>query len=113
MKNKFLGFVLVAGLFTLMATSLIGCVGYLRLRFDVGHADEQTKYFEEALQEARKSNSRDELSEWSAAVVRYYPTGTKQPKGSHLNTMVERMRRFVLAEIEEEIIRIDKSDEPD
>lgn len=68
------------------------------LKVRLAHAEEQTAIFEEMRSRAVQSDVAEaasclEYAHW------YYPSGTKHPKGSHLDRIVERHRTAVTLEI--------------
>lgn len=72
--------------------------GYFRLHLEAALAEEQTRVFEEARTKALQGG----ISEASALleyVTIYYPSGSKQRVGSHLDTVVERYRNMVIHDI--------------
>jgi len=65
---------------------------------EIGFADEQTGIFEDMTTQALQSNTRQAV-DCLQYVVEYYPSGTKQRTGSHLDLIVERQRRQAIREI--------------
>jgi hypothetical protein len=79
-------------------TALAGWQKFLSIRVRVALAEEQTRYFSEACAEAARSGvSAARIRELMEGVVAYYPSGSKQVRGSHLDTLVERARGQALA----------------
>ena len=77
----------------------IGWCAYLSLRVRVALAEEQTRYFEEAVQAANQQGSVGELASFVNAITNYYPSGTRQRACSHLDLMVERARSNAIERI--------------
>ena len=69
-----------------------GWVKFLDLRIRVALAEEQTRYCEETLRQAGEQPSSVGVSDYIHAIELYYPSGTKQRVGSHVDLMVERAR---------------------
>jgi hypothetical protein len=74
------------------------CTGYwfVRwgfLRVEVASGEEQTRMFEECLNQALQSSQPERIVGLMEAAIIYYPSGTKQTAGSHLDRMVERSRQ--------------------
>jgi hypothetical protein len=63
-------------------------------------AREQTALFEEMTRKALATKDEKELSEIRQYIEWYYPSGTKQAKGSSLDMIVESARRDALAAID-------------
>ena len=59
-------------------------------------AEEQTLYFEEARDKALQSTRPEEIAQCIKGTLTYYPSGSKQTCGSHLDRMVERARRLTV-----------------
>ena len=89
---KYVRVVLV--MFTVMV--FIGYVCILQWRF-VAHrvhvklANEQTSVMEEVMNRAMMVDSKEAIACWEY-VLAYYPSGTKQVRGSDLDAVVERVR---------------------
>src|ERR1041385_733725 len=71
---------------------------YSRLRIEGAFAAEQTEIFEEMRVRALQSDPVGAASSLEYA-VRYYPSGSKQRTGSHLDKMVERERTRAVRDI--------------
>lgn len=75
---------------------LFGCgwllVENVELSIRTSFADEQTQIFQQMCDEALKSDDPQRASACLEYVVSYYPSGTKQRRGSHLDAVVERHR---------------------
>jgi len=71
--------------------------GYLRLQVAMG--EEQTQMFEECRTMALQSSQADQIAGLIHATIIYYPSGTKQTKGSHLDRMVERGRQSAIRDM--------------
>jgi hypothetical protein len=69
------------------------------LRVQVALAEEQTLYFEGARQKALQSSRPEEIVGFIEGTLNYYPSGTKQTAGSHLDRMVERARRLAVEDL--------------
>jgi len=74
---------------------LNGCLfwSYGWLKIQVAFASEQTQNFDEMRQKALRSDAA-EAAGCLEYVVNYYPSGTKQERGSRLDRIVERERAF-------------------
>ena len=87
---------------------LAGClctvwVRYIGLRIRVALAEEQTRYFQEAMEQAQQKQSLDEVAALIQGVRNYYPSGSKQKPGSLLDSMVERSRSNAIATLQERL----------
>ncbi len=71
---------------------------YAWLQVQVAFASEQTRVFEQMSVKAA-ANDEDVALASLEYVVSYYPSGTKQEKGSRLDLIVERERAFAVKEI--------------
>ena len=71
--------------------------GYLHAQVALG--EEQTQMFEECRIQANQSNDPKRIADLIEAVIIYYPSGSKQTVGSHLDKMVERSRQATLKDI--------------
>lgn len=75
---------------------LIGCgwllVENVELSLQASFADDQTQIFQQMCDEALKSDDPNQVAGYLDYVVNYYPSGTKQRSGSHLDSLVERHR---------------------
>jgi len=63
------------------------------LHLQVAQAEEQIFFFEETQALLPKQKTSADVEELIAAVERYYPSGTKQKTGSHLDRIVEAARK--------------------
>jgi hypothetical protein len=84
--------------------AVAGCIGwwkYLDVRIHAALAEEQTRFFDEALQQAAQHKTTEQIAADIEAVRIYYPSGTKQRTGSHLDQMVERVRAHAIKQLEE------------
>jgi len=70
-------------------------LGFTKVRTAL--ADEQTSLFEEMRRKAEEAEGTDLAA--LEYVLNYYPSGTKQAAGSHLDRVVERARRGAVREI--------------
>lgn len=61
-------------------------------------ADDQTQIFEDMARRAAEGDA-SEAREYLRYVLWYYPSGTKQAKGSKLDRAVERCRAFAVREM--------------
>jgi hypothetical protein len=66
------------------------------LRVQAALAEEQTLYFEEARDKALQSSRPEDIVQCVEGTLNYYPSGSKQTTGSHLDQMVERARRLAV-----------------
>ena len=75
---------------------LIGCgwllVENVELSLRASFADDQTQIFQQMCDEALKSDDPNQVASCLNGVIDYYPSGTKQRHGSHLDSVVERHR---------------------
>jgi hypothetical protein len=78
----------------------IGWAKYLTLHVRVALAEEQTRYFDECVQHALQNGTPQDISEYIAAIKIYYPSGSKQPTGTHVDLMVERARIQAITQLE-------------
>ena len=87
------GLLVVVGLVALLLAILLSWQSwnYVRLRVEVAFAEEQTRIFAEARSKALES-SVTEAAELLDHIQYYYPSGSKQRAGSHLDRIVERDR---------------------
>ena len=80
--------------------TLYGCLfwkyGWLKIR--VASAYEQTQIFDEMRTQALQSGTADAAG-FLEYVIGYYPSETKQEKGSQLDRIVERERSFAVRDI--------------
>lgn len=98
-------FLLGALIGLLATTDILGWWNYLELRTKVALAEEQTKYFDEALELAKTNATPGQITAYRKAIEIYYPSGSRQQRGSILDTIVERARERAI----EEMIRMDKA----
>jgi len=94
LSNGLLAFV---GSVALLLAILLGWQSwsYARLKIEVAFAEEQTRIFDTMLQQAVAA-SPAEAAGALAYVVNYYPSGTKQRRGSRLDKVVERAGASVI-----------------
>jgi len=71
--------------------------GYLRLQVALG--EEQTQMFDECRIQALQSSQPERIAGLMQAVIIYYPSGSKQTAGSHLDRMVERSRQAAIRDM--------------
>jgi hypothetical protein len=71
---------------------------YSWLLIQIGMANEQTKIFDDMRKQALQSDPA-EAADCLKYVVQYYPSGSKQDVGSHLDLMVERERASAIRDI--------------
>jgi hypothetical protein len=90
-------------LWILSALSLICLLfaGYCFVRWGVLHVqvalgEEQTQMFEECRTQALQSSDPKKIAGFIQAAIIYYPSGTKQSTGSHVDRMVERSRELAI-----------------
>ena len=84
-----------------LALLAIGClVQWFNIRIRAAFAEEQTQYFEEALRKGASTTTQSEVDTLIEAVRIYYPSGSKQISGSHLDRMVERGRRLAIEQLQ-------------
>lgn len=90
----------VSGIAVLVAVTLCGTLAWKHtmLGLHVAFASGQFSIFEEMRVKALKSNPT-EAAGCLEYVVSYYPSGTKQDRGSHLDRMVEQARDLTIREI--------------
>jgi hypothetical protein len=74
-------------------------VGKVVLSLEVNFANEQTRIFQEMLDESLKSDDPHRAANCLGYVVSYYPSGSKQRQGSQLDAVVERHRKDAAAAI--------------
>ena len=90
-------------LWTLSALSLI-CLAFAGywfvrwglLRVQVALGEEQTQMFEECRTQALQSSDPKRIAGLIQAAIIYYPSGTKQSIGSHVDRLVERSRHLAI-----------------
>jgi hypothetical protein len=80
--------------------ALLGWWRYLEIRMHAALAEEQTLFFEESLGEGLKRQNAAEVLKFIDAIRIYYPTGSKQKAGTHLDLMVERARSNAISQLE-------------
>lgn len=80
-----------------------------RLGFHALMADDQTRMFEECRERALQSDAAG-AADCLRSAFRYYPSGTKQQVGSHLDLIVERHRSSAAREIINHLRRITNED---
>ena len=66
------------------------------LRVHVALGEEQTQMFEECRTQALQSSDPKKITGLIQAAIIYYPSGTKQVVGSHVDRMVERSRQLAI-----------------
>ena len=91
----------VLGLSVLLAASILAAywlVSNSLLRLRVSFAEEQTAIFEQMNTEARAGDPLAAV-DYLEYTINYYSSGTKQPKGSKLDQIVERARRNAVQQI--------------
>jgi hypothetical protein len=94
---------LMGGLFLISVIVLLGLCGWskwLLLRVHIASAEEQTSYFEESLRLGLNQQDPAQVEDYVRAIRNYYPSGTKQAKGTHIDRMVERTRAMSIQELE-------------
>jgi hypothetical protein len=79
----------------------LGLAGYWFVRHGWLHvqaalAEEQTLYFEQARDQGLASSRPEDIVQCIEGTLNYYPSGSKQTTGSHLDGMVERARRLAV-----------------
>ncbi len=79
---------------------------YLDIRIRSALAEEQTQFFDEMVQQGFQRKTGEEIAADIEAVRFYYPSGSKQRAGSHLDRMVERARTHAIRELEEQASRL-------
>lgn len=85
----------------LLGACALGWWRYFAIRVRVSLAEEQTRYFQEAVERGIMVGSPQEVDGFIEAIERYYPSGSKQLTGSHLDVMVERARAGAVATLRE------------
>jgi len=104
---------------TLVATIILcafAAMKYEFLKLRVSFAAEQLSIFDSALLSANKTRSPRELSAELEYVINYYPSGSKQIRGSDLDRIVEIARSNARREIINRLRTVtgrDLGDEPD
>lgn len=95
------GLLVFVGLVALLLAVLLGWQSwkYIRLRVEVALAEEQVRTFDEARIKALNSDVVTEAAGLLDYVQYYYPSGSKQRIGSHLDRMVELARTNASQEI--------------
>ena len=93
-KNRWKVIAVVLGF--ALAAALFGC-GWLVVNnawrsLTVSFADEQTRLFHEFRDEALATNDPAKAANYLDAVISYYPSGSKQQRGTKLDRLVERHR---------------------
>jgi hypothetical protein len=91
----------------ILAMSLVfalGLAGYWFVRHGWLHvqaalAEEQTLYFEQAREQGLASSRPEDIVRAIEGALDYYPSGSKQTTGSHLDRMVERARRLAVGDM--------------
>jgi len=97
-QYKRLTFALVVAVVLSIALNVSLFWRYARQHVEVVFAAEQTEIFEEMRSRALQSDPVGAASSLKYA-VRYYPSGSKQRTGSHLDKMVERERTRAVRDI--------------
>jgi hypothetical protein len=90
----------------LAITACVGWGKYLDLRIRTALAEEQTKFFAEILEQPGRRKVAGNIASDIEAIKTYYPSGSKQRTGSHLDRMVERACSQAIKTLEEETIRL-------
>ncbi len=77
--------------------SLLICCGFLFVQnhlqwLHTNFADETTKIIQDMRNEALATDDPHRAANYLGYAINYYPSGTKQLQGSHLDTVVERQR---------------------
>lgn len=107
MKKKIgIGIGLVLAIYLL--GSLVWDFGMLKAQ--ANFANEQTRICEEMRSKALKTSSPVEIVDCLEYAANYYPSGSKQTAGSHLDHVVERYRRSVVRDIIAHLRRITAED---
>ena len=81
-----------------IAVAVASFAGYMMLSVRIAFADDQTWIFDEMCEKARGSDALEALG-CLEYTVHYYPSGTKQVRGSRLDIIVERSRHDAVREI--------------
>lgn len=79
---------------------------YFDISIRVALAEEQTQFFDEMVQQAAHRKTVEELAADIEAIKVYYPSGSKQRVGSHLDRMVERARTAAIGKLEAQASRL-------
>jgi hypothetical protein len=74
-------------------------VEYTKLKLDISYANEQIAIFVASKNSSASMTNPKKLAGLLDYLVRYYPSGTKQEKGTQLDRIVEEMRFIVIASI--------------
>jgi len=72
--------------------------GHFRLQLEATFAEGQTRTFDEARAQALRSDAPGAAS-FLEYITAYYPSGSKQRIGSHMDSVVERHRNLVIHDI--------------
>lgn len=96
-RNRIIGVLLVA-ILLLIGVGALETWGYFRLHLEAAFAEEQTRVFDEARTKALESDAAGAAGLLEYVVI-YYPSGSKQRTGSHLDLVVERHRDIVIQDI--------------
>ncbi len=78
----------------------------LDIRIRVAMAEDQIQFFDEVVQSSVQKKSVEEIPSGIEAIRIYYPSGSKQRTGSHLDRMVERARTNAITKLEEQAARL-------
>jgi hypothetical protein len=83
---------------------VVGLAGYWYVRHSWLHvqtafAEEQTLMFEECREKASQCSRPEDITAFIRQTLVYYPSGSKQRTGSHLDGIVERTRRLAVADM--------------
>jgi hypothetical protein len=80
---------------------------YTEIRLRAALAEEQTQFFEEVVEQAlQRTNSQDIAADIEAIRI-YYPAGSKQRTGSHLDLIVERARKEAIRRLQEATVNLE------
>ena len=107
--------VILAVIFGLISLLAWESWSYFRLHLEAALAEEQTRMFEESRTQALQSDATGAAGCLDQVFI-YYPSGSKQRTGSHLDHVVERHRLAVAREIIAHLRRVtgqDLGDKPE
>jgi hypothetical protein len=93
-----------AKVYIIAALALLAALGwwqFLDIRLHAALAEEQTRFFDEIVEQAIEHKTLPELAADMESIKIYYPSGSKQRVGSHLDRMVERSRNHALEKLQE------------
>jgi hypothetical protein len=90
----------------LIIVAVAGWWKFLDIRIRAALAEEQTQFFDEMVQQSAQRKTAEEITSDIEAIKVYYPSGSKQRTGSHLDRMVERARTNAIGKLEERAAKL-------